>query len=87
MDKNELANRLETMARGEGAVQIADILDAAAALRESEEWRRDAERYGWLRTNCEEVADDMGTAAQLYFGTYTAGKLDDEIDAARKEGA
>ena len=46
------------------------------------ELAEDAERYRWLRDNCEATADEYGTAGQLYFGTYQAGQLAAAIDAA-----
>ena len=46
----------------------------------------DAERYRWLRDNCQEAADYYATAGQLYFGTYGYSGIDAAIDAARAEG-
>lgn len=51
---------------------------------EVEALRQDAERYRWLRDNCQDVADEYGTAGQLYFGTYRAGRLEAGIDAAMR---
>lgn len=47
-----------------------------------EKAEKDAGRYRWLRDSCQDVADEYGTAGQLYFGTYHAGRLDAAIDAA-----
>jgi len=46
----------------------------------------DAERYRWLRDNCQEAADYYATTGQLYFGTYGYSGIDAAIDAARAEG-
>ena len=72
------------MARTADAEHIAacnptTILALISRLRAAE---KDAERYRWLRDNCEDVADELGTAGQIYFGTYQAGRLDAAIDAA-----
>lgn len=56
---------------------------AAAALRESEEWRRDAERYRWLRTNPPNARvwfeHDDGFGADSFDGD----DFDAAIDSAR----
>lgn len=70
-----------TMKEGE----LGDYVEweAYEALQaECEKLRKDAERYRWLRDNCEMTADEYGTAGQLYFGTYQAGRLDATIDDA-----
>jgi hypothetical protein len=69
---------LEAIARACHAALIATD-ETIAALR------RDAERYRWLRENCENVADEYGRAGQLYFGTYAHGELDTAIDAALRQ--
>jgi hypothetical protein len=54
MDRNELADRLDKIADMAEWKQSTDaIRQAAAALRESEELRRDAERLNWLQDNPE----------------------------------
>lgn len=47
---------------------------------------RDAERYRWLKCNCQHMPDDLGIAGQLYFGTYAWGDLDTAIDSAMQHG-
>lgn len=96
MDKIELAEWLEGMARAipAGSVQDKTRL-AAAALRESEEWRRDAERYKWLR-ECSPFRSDR--TCYVTVNVYDRGKfvepihpyrerldeyIDAEIDSAR----
>lgn len=56
----------------------------AALEADLAELRADAERYRWLRENCQDAPDEWGVAAQLYFGTYASGNLDAAIDAARQ---
>lgn len=53
--------------------------DIAVALR-------DAERYRWLKCNCQHMPDEIGIAGQLYFGTYAWGDLDTAIDSAMQQG-
>jgi hypothetical protein len=53
--------------------------ELAAALRESEEWRRDAERYRWLRDL------PLGSPHEA-IGNMPGDMWDAAIDAARKEG-
>lgn len=68
------------------AANPATILALTAHIRSLterlEKAEKDAARYRWLRDNCQDVADEYGTAGQLYFGTYHAGRLDAAIDAA-----
>lgn len=47
---------------------------------------RDAERYRWLKCNCQHMPDELGIAGQLYFGTYAWGDLDTAIDSAMQQG-
>ena len=47
---------------------------------------RDAERYRWLKCNCQHMPDELGIAGQLYFGTYAWGDLDAAIDSAMQQG-
>lgn len=47
---------------------------------------RDAERYRWLKCNCQHMPDEIGIAGQLYFGTYAWGDLDTAIDSAMQQG-
>ena len=47
---------------------------------------RDAERYRWLKCNCQYMPDELGIAGQLYFGTYAWGDLDTAIDSAMQQG-
>lgn len=70
---------------GDGFLPQESVFRAiAAALRtRSVGVDKDGDRYRWLKANCENVADDYGTAGQLYFGTYAAGELDIAIDTAR----
>lgn len=71
----------ETIIRlDEELVAVGDAYEELAA--ECEKLRKDAERYRWLRDNCEMTADEYGTAGQLYFGTYQSGRLDEAIAAA-----
>lgn len=66
---------------------IREIRTALAASRaEVEGLKKDAERYRWLKDNCEAVADEYATAGQLYFGTYLYGNIDSAIDAAMEKG-
>lgn len=46
----------------------------------------DAERYRWLKCNCQHMPDEIGIAGQLYFGTYAWGDLDTAIDSAMQQG-
>lgn len=48
---------------------------------------RDAERYRWLKCNCQHMPDELGIAGQLYFGTYAWGDLDTAIDSAMQQGS
>lgn len=84
----------EQVAAGEhiAAANPATIIALTAHIRSLterlEKAEKDAARYRWLRDNCQDVADEYGTAGQLYFGTYHAGRLDAAIDAAiAQEGA
>lgn len=56
---------------------------SAALLSRAIAAEADAARYRWLKMKCSDVADENGTAGQLYFGTFSAGHLDASIDAAR----
>lgn len=47
---------------------------------------RDADRYRWLKCNCQHMPDELGIAGQLYFGTYAWGDLDTAIDSAMQQG-
>ena len=47
---------------------------------------RDAERYRWLKCNCQHMPDELGIAGQLYFGTYAWDDLDAAIDSAMQQG-
>ena len=47
---------------------------------------RDAERYRWLKCNCQHMPDEIGIAGQLYFGTYAWDDLDAAIDSAMQQG-
>ena len=58
----------------------------AASRAEVDGLKKDAERYRWLKDNCEAVADEYATAGQLYFGTYLYGNIDSAIDAAMEKG-
>jgi hypothetical protein len=104
MDRNELAEWLEWLVQDEfhnlSAPKMERLRQAAAALRESEEWRRDAERFAWLRDNPEHgsvpyfedgkwhapylVSSADGSGCGVGLLTYET--LGDAIDAARKEG-
>lgn len=73
-----------------GNPNISDVETIAAAVNflrthsaEIAGALRDAERYRWLKENCQHVPDELGVAGQLYFGTYAGGELDAAIDAAR----
>lgn len=96
MDRNELADKLDGMASATFFGPDKDALrQAAAALRESEEWRRDAERYKWLR-ECSPFRSDR--TCYVTVNVYDRGKfvepihpyrerldeyIDAEIDSAR----
>lgn len=56
---------------------------SAALLSRAVAAEADAARYRWLKMKCCDVADEHGTAGQLYFGTFAVGQLDAAIDAAR----
>lgn len=58
----------------------------ATSRAEVEGLKKDAERYRWLKDNCQAVADEHSTAGQLYFGTYLYGSIDSAIDAAMEKG-
>jgi hypothetical protein len=64
------------------------MLTAAAALMESEEWRRDAERYRWLRERpwqaCHTIFPNAPWIHEGHEGNQL--RMDAAIDAARKEG-
>ena len=82
MDRNELADKLEAIVSMWpilGNHARATVKKAAAALRESEEWRRDAERYRWLRDL------PLGSPHES-IGNMPGDMWDAAIDAARKEG-
>jgi tartrate dehydratase alpha subunit/fumarate hydratase class I-like protein len=92
MDRNELADKLDKIAAMAEWKQSTDaVRQAAAALRESEEWRRDAERYKWLTKNAYvgETCTHQGTVFEVH-GCDREVPIDDDvdaaIDAARKEG-
>jgi hypothetical protein len=95
MDRNELAEWLEWLVQDEfhnlSAPKMERLRQAAAALRESEEWRRDAERYKWLTKNAYvgETYTHQGTVFEVH-GCDREVPIDDDvdaaIDAARKEG-
>jgi hypothetical protein len=98
MDRKELLERLDyliDLAAGFGAdqftISMETAIQAAAALRESEEWRRDAERYKWLTKNAYvgETYTHQGTVFEVH-GCDREVPIDDDvdaaIDAARKEG-
>lgn len=55
-------------------------------LRDTARDAEDAERYRWLKCNCQHMPDELGIAGQLYFGTYAWGDLDTAIDAAMTGG-
>jgi len=58
-----------------------------AAAHGDEAVRKDAERYRWLKENCQDTADDLSVSGQLCFGTYQAGQVDEAIDAAMRAQA
>lgn len=102
MDRNELAEWLErvsVVAEAEGfrsvKFHVDKLREIVAALRESEEWRRDAERFAWLRDRSFGQWDNPIVVSQqrkldgsgmLYVGPLIGKELDAAIDAARKEG-
>lgn len=89
----EVANKRLTDELGEffrRANEFADRAErfearAESAEAESARLRVDAERYAWLRENCQDSADEFDWSSELYFGEYEAGELDAAIDAARAE--
>jgi hypothetical protein len=92
MDRNELAEWLEWLVQDEfhnlSAPKMERLRQAAAALRESEEWRRDAERYRWLRERpwqtCHTIFPNAPWIHEGHEGNQL--RMDAAIDAARKEG-
>lgn len=60
-------------------VPAIEALRAAAAVLA--EVRREAARYRLLRANHQFAADNFGASAQVYFGTYQVGRLDESLDA------
>lgn len=88
---NELAYELERLAAISGPRDpfYEPALKAAAALRESEEWRRDAERFRWLRDTWGRFIDRV---TYIEAGVNTPGWLgpwksfDHAIDDAMRGG-
>lgn len=82
MDRNELAEWLEWLVQDEfhnlSAPKMERLRQAAAALRESEELRRDSERYRWLRDS----DGDVGWRI-LKFSNPADPAIDAAIDSAR----
>ena len=71
------------------AKQFSSALNRLVARTHSAEIAgalRDAERYRWLKCNCQHMPDELGIAGQLYFGTYAWGDLDTAIDSAMQQG-
>jgi hypothetical protein len=96
MDMNELADKLDGMASSTFFGPDKDVLrQAAAALRESEGWRRDAERWRmFLRCLHNGHIPGAGHGHRIrlvkecpLFGDESeVSNVETLIDAARKEG-
>jgi hypothetical protein len=98
MDRIELADKLEAIVSMWpilGNHARATVKKAAAALRESEEWRRKAARYDWLTeaayvgetfTHEGAVWEVHGTTREVPMYGEVDETIDAAIDAARKEG-
>lgn len=58
--------------------------EVSALRAELAEWRKDAERYRWLRDKCRDGSLTIARADDWSLHPWSGDDIDKEIDAARK---